>query len=624
MEQTYGDVWDRYVAEAFPKLKSRTADRNLAHPGDEWGSERSWKSIFAKLFEASDVANWKYAIEIGGGGGKYTELVLRAADDVTLFGFDVSRNFLDSTAARLPEFVSNGRLSLNQIDSVHPDMMMSVIEQAGAVRKVDAMFSIDAMVHVDLQYLTTYWTNAAQVLRPGGRILMTIADPTSKSGFQKIRRDIRKFYKFQGRMCPKFEYLSEEIVRAVLGELGFDIVCLEQWSYFEGRPARDLYLIAELARPEQADKYRDWIRADPAHSNPVLAAESETFHEMWDRDYDHIRSGASTAPRAASSDTLAALLPAEALSGATNIVEIGGGETALTASLMAMAPAASVLEFTLSDKAEHAYHEAFDATGDRFALARFDQVEPDGLLRECDTRGLTRKIDAFVSLNVFQHIDLQYMFSYLVNAALVLKPGGKLVFNTGDASSAAGVQKLLSDIRVYFAYQGRACPRFEYQSPSVLRHMLTEMGFDIDVLEHWTPGGDIPARDLHVVATMARPEMAEQFRGDISIGLLLSLGDDTDPKQIAARKRIDRQMSEASIEEQDMARALGQTYWRQVTIQANPGISKEDMKAKLSTSWGGARRDYTRLGFQVLRALRSQGYDLTKGDVAAAASDDDA
>jgi cyclopropane fatty-acyl-phospholipid synthase-like methyltransferase len=252
-KQTYGELWDRYVAESFPKLQE--GDSRLTYPGEEWGNEASWQRIFDKLFVPAGVANWDAAIEIGGGGGKYTERVLRANGHVRVFGFDVSKNFLEATGARLTEFVAANRLTLTEIDPVAPDAMFRLIEQAGLVRKLDAMFSIDAMVHVDLQYLFTYWVNAALTLKPGGRILMTLADPTTESGLQKITRDIRKFYKFQGRICPKFEYLSAEIVRHTLGELGFAIEVLEPWSYWEGRPARDLYLIARLDDTKKADRF---------------------------------------------------------------------------------------------------------------------------------------------------------------------------------------------------------------------------------------------------------------------------------------------------------------------------------------------------------------------------------
>lgn len=263
MGETYGELWDQYVVKGVAKLQEESGC-GLSYPGEEWGTEASWNAIFDHLFVPGDVRNWQHAIEVGGGGGKYTERVLDANPDVRVWGFDVSRNFLDATAERLSQHVNANRLVLNEIDGVHPDAMLRLLENGGSVRKVDAMFSIDAMVHVDLQYLVTYWITAALVLRKGGRILMTLADPTSEAGFQKLIRDIKKFYKYQGRICPKFEYLDRNIVSHILQNLGFEVESLEHWSYSPGAPARDIYLIARLENLERAENFRAAISSAPS------------------------------------------------------------------------------------------------------------------------------------------------------------------------------------------------------------------------------------------------------------------------------------------------------------------------------------------------------------------------
>jgi hypothetical protein len=287
MRETYGELWDHYVASAFPRLQDESGGE-LTYPGEEWGSETSWNAIFDRLFVPGGVKDWRYAIEIGGGGGKYTERVLDANDRVKIWGFDVSRNFLDATAERLSQHVDAKRLILNEIDSVHPDAMLQLFEKEGLARKIDAMFSIDAMVHVDLQYLVTYWINAALVLKQGGRIVMTLADPTSEAGFQKLIRDIKKFYRYQGRICPKFEYLDKQIVSHVLQNLGFDIEYLEQWSPRGGStPARDLYLVARLERLEQAENFRAAITTGlplaPLSTSGFTPPQSKSVRPSGDR-----------------------------------------------------------------------------------------------------------------------------------------------------------------------------------------------------------------------------------------------------------------------------------------------------------------------------------------------------
>ena len=84
-------------------------------------------------------------------------------------------------------------------------------------------------------------------------------------------------------------------------------------------------------------------------------------------------------------------------------------------------------------------------------------------------------------------------------------------------------------------------------------------------------------------------------------------------------------MSDVSNEEQEMARALGQSYWRQMFLQANPDLTPDERREQLKSGWSDARRDYTRIGFQVMRQLRNQGYELQKvgpGKQGAATADD--
>lgn len=605
-KQTYGELWDRYVAESFPRLQQ--SDSRLTYPGEEWGNEQSWQRIFDKLFTPAGVAGWEAAIEIGGGGGKYTERVLRANDRVRLFGFDVSRNFLDATAARLADHVKAGRLTLTEIDPVAPDAMTVLIERAGLKRRVDAMFSIDAMVHVDLQYLLAYWVNAAQVLKPGGRILMTLADPTTESGLQKITRDIRKFYKFQGRICPKFEYLSEEIVRHALGELGFEIELLEPWSYWDGRPARDLYLIARLADVAKAESFRDAIRQDPKAERP-LAEEAETYAALWDR-----MAGFATADRPDRAKPEAVLFHLAETAGVARwrrVVELSLGDTRLTRALLNAIPGLRLTAFMMSGGLRAAAAARFpeELREGRLELLPFDPVHPDFIYKRFERERLRGEVDAVVSLDTLLHLDSQYQFAWFANAALVLKPGGWLVFNVADATSPKGFARLLADIRAYFPYQGQACTRFEWQSPALVKGLLAPLGFEIVECSHWDPAtGAEDGRDLFVAARLARPDAALAWRPHLSIGLPIP----TFPTAAAPDTEEELPMPKMTEEEKEVAKALGQAYWRQLQIQANPDMTKEQIREQFKTQWGGARREYTKLGQMVLRQLAKMGFEVRK------------
>ena len=67
-----------------------------------------------------------------------------------------------------------------------------------------------------------------------------------------------------------------------------------------------------------------------------------------------------------------------------------------------------------------------------------------------------------------------------------------------------------------------------------------------------------------------------------------------------------------SDEATEIARALGQAYWRQLNIQAHPDVTKEQLREQLREQWGGNRREYTKLGHMVMRQLSNMGFSITK------------
>lgn len=242
----YSEYWDRYVTQLFPKTDRR---EGIQWPGDEWGNERRWKRLFGHMFEPCDVAGWEAAVEIGQGAGKYTRMVFDAAPRCSIAAFDVSAEYLKICGERLGAEQAAGRLHLNVLEGRRADEMVLAIERLGLARKLDAFYSMDAMVHVDLQYLVAYWLTAALTLKPGGYLIMTLADATSEDGFNFLVSRISRFYSRQGQPVGKFEWLSKDIVRTVLPRLGFEIVRLENPP---GGRGRDIQLTAKLVDPEAA------------------------------------------------------------------------------------------------------------------------------------------------------------------------------------------------------------------------------------------------------------------------------------------------------------------------------------------------------------------------------------
>lgn len=239
--ESYGTVWDHYVSEEF-KILNRYGD--LTNPGDEWGDAEFWKGTLAKLFGGHIPAQSSRFVEIGSGAGKQTSYVLGHYPSANVQAFDVSVAFLNILKARFSSSVEQGRLRAHLIEA-DDQFIYRTLSAAGWERQVDCFYSLDAMVHVDLQFLVTYWMTAARVLKPGGRLIMSVADATSKPGFQKLVSDAPGVFRSQtmGQYSKKFEWLSPDLASSVLNRLGFEMELAENLNQ------RDFYFVARLDRP---------------------------------------------------------------------------------------------------------------------------------------------------------------------------------------------------------------------------------------------------------------------------------------------------------------------------------------------------------------------------------------
>jgi len=237
--KTYAEFWDRYVRDVFPEIRKAT-DPDATHllwPGDEWGTPDIWSKIFEIAFAPALPERLERAIEIGPGSGKYTEMVLNRCPAARILAFDVSSIYLDVLRARCAEAIAAGRVEPLLLDQ-SPDGLARATEARGWGGTVDFAFSIDAMVHVDLQYLVAYWIALHRVLRPGGTMLMSVADATSPLGYRKLIDDIPTYFAAQGEVTSKFEWLSPALVEDLLGRIGFDVRFIPKLS------GRDCWFVA--------------------------------------------------------------------------------------------------------------------------------------------------------------------------------------------------------------------------------------------------------------------------------------------------------------------------------------------------------------------------------------------
>ncbi|MGH7564950.1 MAG: hypothetical protein ACREK5_11095 [Gemmatimonadota bacterium] len=248
----YARHWDRYVRRWFETKTARGTD--LEMPGDEWGDPAHWDELYRSLFLPAGASEWQRAVEIGQGSGKYTVKVL-SNSEAALRAYDVSAEFLQVCEQRCHDWIAAGRLSLHQLNVDRPTLMLDELDGSEWRRRVDGFYSIDAMVHVDLQYLIVYLITAALVLRPGGKLILTLADATGNLGFSKLLGDIRPLWKTQDGTVGsgKFEWMSPDLVRSILSRLGFEIDRLDTTK-------RDMRVTASLTDPSRADTFEAFIR----------------------------------------------------------------------------------------------------------------------------------------------------------------------------------------------------------------------------------------------------------------------------------------------------------------------------------------------------------------------------
>ncbi len=211
---SYQEVWDDYVEDY-----RKSGDKDKL-PGDEWGTPESWTRLFNNLFIPNIERSSTRFVEIGAGAGKYTKLVLDHFRDSSVHTFDVSPKYTDILIDRFQNEISQNRVFTSLIDE-NPKTIRNVLTENAWTGKVDCFYSIDAMVHVDLQYLIVYLLTAADVLNPNGTIILTLADATSDRGFKKLVGDIDSFFKQQGGFSYKFEWQSPDLIANILGRLGF-------------------------------------------------------------------------------------------------------------------------------------------------------------------------------------------------------------------------------------------------------------------------------------------------------------------------------------------------------------------------------------------------------------------
>jgi SAM-dependent methyltransferase len=247
----YAQMWDSYVDAWLQNYDAGLIQGDFTWPGDEWGNPALWEDWYQTLFVSHGVSTWRRAVEIGPGSGKYTSWVL-ADSTAHVRGYDVSERFMQVCERRCRNWLDRDRLSLHMLHSARADELLADLDAVGWRRTIDAVYSIDSMVHVDLQYLIVYLLTAGLTLRPGGKLILSLADATCDHGFTYLMQNIHWTYPIQGLPSGKFEWLSPGLILSVLTRLGFE-------ADYLGHTPRDLHLVASLTQPEASDRLEEYL-----------------------------------------------------------------------------------------------------------------------------------------------------------------------------------------------------------------------------------------------------------------------------------------------------------------------------------------------------------------------------
>lgn len=188
------------------------------------------------------------------------------------------------------------------------------------------------------------------------------------------------------------------------------------------------------------------------------------------------------------------------------VVEVGPGSGKYTEIVLARSPA-HVTAYEISPAFIGVLRQrCSQAVLDRRLDARLiDWTDNEGLLRDYNKRcGLA---DLWLAIDVLLMMDFQSTFVYLMSAAAMLKPGGRLVATFADGGSVSGYERMLRDAGRHSAFDQAPCTRFHWVDRALLESVLPRLGFGKLHIEHG-PEGALDIARLYVQAELTDPSCA--------------------------------------------------------------------------------------------------------------------
>jgi SAM-dependent methyltransferase len=203
------------------------------------------------MFRPTHVESWARAVEIGQGTGKYTRLVLEGGVAEVL-ACDVSRVFLASCRRRLASFVESGRLHFALIEEYDPRSIQRAVHERGWER-IDALYSIDAFVHLPFAAIASYMLAGTEVLAPGGYLIFSFADGTSPLAQPKLLADLDNMIeRGSDPSIACFHWTAPQLMRVFAERIGFEVLL----SDVDPTDGRDGHFVARFADRSKADAAR--------------------------------------------------------------------------------------------------------------------------------------------------------------------------------------------------------------------------------------------------------------------------------------------------------------------------------------------------------------------------------
>ena len=160
--------WSHHSANANRAIWT---DWDWSAGGEEWSASEEWKDALIEEVMAPAAAEAETILEIGPGGGRWTEALHERARELILV--DITQRTLDLCRERLGD---------------PPDTSYVLGDGAGlgpiADSSVDLIWSFDAFVHVAPLDVAAYLDDFARVLRPGGVAIIHHTGRRSRLGWR--------------------------------------------------------------------------------------------------------------------------------------------------------------------------------------------------------------------------------------------------------------------------------------------------------------------------------------------------------------------------------------------------------------------------------------------------------